>query len=331
MLVVACTSPDDGIHLTSPNPTFPTVRTSSQTEPSHDTKAGQITLEAVVAIPEEPTGVAHGIEGIWVLGRASTDGAALYRLKTREFEQVGSVGIAPVGIATGLGSVWVANGSGVAAVYNQNQEGPGFPSENSVMKIDAKTGELLTTIEIGDPVHLAFGFTDVWVVTTDPWTLVRIDAESLTVTASILLDGSAHSIVIGDRFVWVRLDQAALQIDPATSTIVASYPLPPFTLSIDEVDGRLWFLVGGEGGGLFWFDPDTPETSQATGDHLVAMTGESSIIWAVSESTLLAITSYGTTTEALQAHLGGIVAITAFDNSSVIVSVDTLTIASYAP
>jgi YVTN family beta-propeller protein len=165
----------------------------------------------------------------------------------------------PVGAGTGdltiaAGDVWAANNG-----------------SNSVTRIDGDSGEVLATIKVGlAPMGIATAAGDVWVgnhrgrPTGSVW---RIDAETNEVVARIPVgarqfrDGPSWMTATADAL-WVGVPNldAVIRIDPDSSSIVASIPIPDGgvcgRLSAD--DDAVWLASGLCGdGALTRIDPRT--------------------------------------------------------------------------
>ncbi len=103
---------------------------------------------SVVAVPDGAVRIAQGFGALWVTGTADklteirpTSGAAPSRMEAF------TVGNGPIGVATGQGSVWVANAVG-----------------GTVVRIDPATRTILHTSHVGgDPLTVAVAGGRVWV------------------------------------------------------------------------------------------------------------------------------------------------------------------------
>jgi YVTN family beta-propeller protein len=118
----------------------------------------------------------------------------------------------PAGLAVSEGIVWVAYGPGSGA--------PGY-----VASIDARTGEIVTRIEIGrDPVGLAIAHGSVWVVNRDDGTVSRIDPATHAVVATIPVGTEPVNVAASDDAVWVTNSHSGSvsRIDPETNRTAAT-------------------------------------------------------------------------------------------------------------
>lgn len=85
------------------------------------------------------------------------------------------------GLAVGFGSVWVGTGD-----------------NNTVIRIDATSKQILATIEVGGWVEdVATGAGSVWVALPEDARVVRIDPATNEVTARIHVTGFPNAIAVG--------------------------------------------------------------------------------------------------------------------------------------
>jgi hypothetical protein len=135
---------------------------------------------------ESPTWgpMAYGFGSLWVLGRE------LERVSPATGRVVGTVDL--VGgrsdIATGFGSVWIADDEGQA-----------------VIRVGARQETVLRTYDVaGSPLGVAVGADAVWAA-SDNGTVVRIDPETDDVTI-VRVGGAPRVVAFGAGQVWVSVD-----------------------------------------------------------------------------------------------------------------------------
>jgi len=120
-------------------------------------------IAASVEVGLQPTAIAYGEGGVWVIDEASQ---RLQRIDPNANAVVASVptGFLPSGVAAGEGSIWVISQS--AAGVN----GP------ALSRIDPSNNAVLGSLAVGPgvPVGLAVGAGSVWVATRNPDTIVRV-------------------------------------------------------------------------------------------------------------------------------------------------------------
>jgi serine/threonine protein kinase len=128
--------------------------------------------------------MAYGFGSLWVLGRE------LDRLSPATGELRGSVDLVGgrVDVATGFGSVWVAD--------DENQ---------AVLRVDALQEAIVRTYDFeGSPLGVAVGEDGVWVA-SDDGTVARIDPDTDDVTV-VEVGSAARSVDVSAGGVWVSVD-----------------------------------------------------------------------------------------------------------------------------
>jgi hypothetical protein len=128
--------------------------------------------------------MAYGYGSLWVLGRE------LVRVSTVTARVVATVDLVGgrADVATGFGSVWIADDEGRA-----------------VVRVDARQEAIVRTYDLGgSPLGVAVDDASVWAA-SDDGTVVRIDPGSSAVTSVAV--GSAPRVVdVGAGEVWVSVD-----------------------------------------------------------------------------------------------------------------------------
>jgi DNA-binding SARP family transcriptional activator len=159
-----------------------------------------------------------------------------------------AVGQRPAAVATGHGSVWVANaGAG------------------TVTRINPRTRRTIATIGIGEPASsLAVTKNAVWVGNGSDGTVYRIDPSSNTWVQRIDLRGrnpvvpnGVQSLAAGDHAVWVAVGPSKVARLDARSGNVEWIPVgsPPQAIAFGA--GAVWVATGGEH--LLRIDPTSDE------------------------------------------------------------------------
>jgi DNA-binding beta-propeller fold protein YncE len=126
----------------------------------------------------------YGFGSLWVLGRE------LARLNAATMRRTGTVALAGgfVDVATGFGSVWVADDEGQA-----------------VLRIDARQEAIVRTYDLdGSPLGVAVGPDAVWAA-SDDGVVARIDPETDDV-ATVRVGGAPRDVDVGAAAVWVSVD-----------------------------------------------------------------------------------------------------------------------------
>jgi YVTN family beta-propeller protein len=188
-------------------------------------------------------------------------------------------GSAPSGVATGEGSVWVANsgdgtvsridpvGNKVTGVIRVGKspaaiafgEGAVWVANflgNSVSRIDPATNKVVATIPLdGNPTSVAAGEGSVFVasalqiIVTEPFPVVvvwLIDPDTNTVTASSRVVGGCNGLVAqGDGGAWLTTEQVVARVEPATGKILSEFTPGVTIFGITVGDGSVWVARGG--------------------------------------------------------------------------------------
>ncbi|MDF1797966.1 MAG: hypothetical protein P1V81_02230 [Planctomycetota bacterium] len=157
---------------------------------------------------------------------------------------VGETALQPrsFGVAAGFGSVWVTCMGPRLPLGEEGERPPAGPG--LLQRVDATTGELVATIEVGPtPLFLACGEGAVWVINQGDGTVSRVDPETDTVEATIAvgIDGPGGDIAVGEGLVWVRASKTLLSvIDPTTNAVVARFGPPAGSGGVRAGHGSVW-------------------------------------------------------------------------------------------
>jgi streptogramin lyase len=248
-------------------------RTVTRIDPSTDA------VLAVISVPDPASVLAAGADAIWL---TSFPGNSLTRIDPTTNTATGTVslapgGLGPVGITVYDGSVWVANHQGnptgsiakidpatmnvvdVIPIGDQSFAGPNWlaagagsiwtdvPNINAVVRIDATTDAVLTTIpDKGVCGALAASDTAVWVAGGGgPGCLpgiTRIDPNSNTVTSMLNAGGQTNSLALDDNTLWygTNISNFLGRIDTNTSAIVGQLKLPGAAFGLTAAYGHVW-------------------------------------------------------------------------------------------
>ena len=128
--------------------------------------------------------MAYGFGSLWILGRE------LERVSPATGRVVGRVDLvgSSSDIATGFGSVWIAD-----------------DEESAVVRVDAQQEAIVRTYDVGgSPLGVAVGADAVWAA-SDDGTVVRIDPEKDDVTV-VRVGGAPRVVDVGAGRVWVSVD-----------------------------------------------------------------------------------------------------------------------------
>lgn len=222
--------------------------------------------------------IAVGEEAVWAIsGRVGAPGTIMYRIDpaTEQLTARVRVGLLPVGLYVHGSNVWVANGAGACVAYScgaRPPQGP-FPLENSVLRIDARTGRRIAVIRVIAPQDIAGGQDAIWVVgrrlESERFTLFRIDPHTNRVAARIPLIGSAPAhIAAGGGAVWVVTSLnppgqpsswLVSRIDPGTNQVADTVRGSPGLAEDIAVSGEGVWIANGPQGSVEQIDPATNE------------------------------------------------------------------------
>ena len=128
--------------------------------------------------------MAYGYGSLWILGRE------LDRVSAATMRVVASIALVGgrVDVATGFGSVWVAD-----------------DEAGTVLRVDSEQEAIVRTYDLGGSPHgVAVGAGAVWAA-SDDGTLARIDPRTDDVTVSEI-GGAPRSLDVGASEVWVSVD-----------------------------------------------------------------------------------------------------------------------------
>src|SRR5919108_412111 len=192
------------------------------------------------------------------------DENAVGRIDTRAGDVVAQylVGREPRALATGAGSVWIADAK-----------------DGTVSRLEPGDNRV-TTIPVGsDPVALAYGGGALWGAESGDRTVAQISPESNKVTQRIEIANAPSAIAVGYGSVWVgsAVDQTVARVRGDGSESVIHLGSPPSAIAAGV--GSVW-VASDETGTLFRVEPRTGTVAKAirVGNRPVAVAaGESGV------------------------------------------------------
>jgi len=134
-------------------------------------------------------------------------------------------------------------------------------SANHVVWLDAKTNKPGTIITVARPcAGLALGFGSLWIPSCGDHTVVRVNAKTGALEATIAA-GPADSeggIAVGAGSVWIVTSRASdlVRINPKTNKVAATVRIPPGSFNPTYAHGSIW-VSSNKGGTLVRVDPAT--------------------------------------------------------------------------
>lgn len=232
---------------------------------------------ATIPVGENTGDVTVGEGGVWVIA-VRGDAKTLVRIDPQSNEVAGKpleVGLNyPKGIATGAGSIWIANemDDSVTRVDPESNRISGEPisltdatdiavgggsvwatrkSADAVTRIDPRTDKLVgQAIPVGvNPTGIAFGEGGVWVGNSGDATVTRIDPRSGSVVGEPIEVGTLFAVdvlAVGEGAVWVPdTDLGKVnQIDPKVNEVVGeAVELGSMPRDIAAGEGAVWVLT----------------------------------------------------------------------------------------
>lgn len=147
----------------------------------------------------------------------------------------GTVGVGefPRGLASGAGSLWVAD-----------QE------SGSLIQVDPSTFQVEERIPVGvGPTGVAIASGLVWVANTDERTVSMVDPQAHRVVQTVVVgNGPAGIVADGDR-VWVAnsVDATVTEIDATDGSVVDTYPVGERPVALAVADGAVWVANASDG------------------------------------------------------------------------------------
>lgn len=207
---------------------------------------------ARVPLGTAPSAVAVGEGSVWAVD-ADDRTVSQIDAETRRLVRTFSTSATPTDVAVGAGSVWVGNAPSAGSLL-----------PTSITRIDAETGLVIDTIDLGAPPgghlysvipglsrqHVAAAEDAVWVINPD-LTVSRIDPRTNRIVAR-LDDVRAENIAVGEGEIWITERSHVAEIDPATNAIARRIRLgedqPLAGIAIGG--GAVW--VADPGAGKLW-------------------------------------------------------------------------------
>jgi virginiamycin B lyase len=139
---------------------------------------------------------------------------------------------------------------------------------NHVVRLDAKTNRAGTIVTVAKPCSgLVVGFGSLWIPSCGDHTVVRVDAESGALQATIAA-GPADSeggIAVGASSVWIVTSKESdlVRIDPTTNRVTTHIRIAPGSFNPVFANGSIW-VSSNMGGILVRVDPATNKEAGET-------------------------------------------------------------------
>jgi YVTN family beta-propeller protein len=200
--------------------------------------------EATITVGRAPLDLAATPGAVWVTN-AGGGGDGVARIDPRTNRLAGRpvrTGASPQSLATGGGSLWVAN-----------------HDARTVTRIDLASGKVVADIPVpSEPHRVAYGAGAAWVGNWHDNSVSRIDPASNRVVGSPIPIGSHHAgnLVVGAGSVWVTSDYrtegaaedvVVVRIDPQTNRAVETIPVGGHPIDVAATEGAIWVSVADPG------------------------------------------------------------------------------------
>ena len=116
-----------------------------------------------------------------------------------------------------------------------------------MVRLDRRTGRILTRTQGVAAGGIAVGYGAVWVPEPRLDTVVRLDASTGKIEARIPVSGGPTKVTSGEGGVWVTTTgghSAVWRIDPESNETVAVIPVPPKARRVATGGGYVWVTSG---------------------------------------------------------------------------------------
>jgi ABC-type transport system substrate-binding protein/class 3 adenylate cyclase len=150
-----------------------------------------------------------------------------------DLEGTVNVGEFPRGLASGAGSLWVAD-----------------QGSSRLFQVDPTTFEVEERIQVdAGPTGVAIAEGLVWVANTDDRTVSVVDPQASRLVQTVVVgNGPAGIVADGDR-VWVAnsVDATVTEIDATDGSVVDTYPVGERPVALASADGAVWVANASDG------------------------------------------------------------------------------------
>jgi YVTN family beta-propeller protein len=184
---------------------------------------------SVVTLTRTAGSVALGEGGVWVAFGSGT--VARIDASAGRVDAAGAAGVAPASLATGAGSVWVANAG-----------------DSTVSRLNPRTIGVIDAITVGPaPRAVAFGDGSVWVVSEDGDEVWRIDPGANSIDQVIEVGAGPNAIAFDEDtgLVWVAngRDGTISRIDATTNSVEETIAVGNRPSGVAVGNGKVWVTI----------------------------------------------------------------------------------------
>ena len=206
-----------------------------------DPQSGEVV--AALKVSRGPMSVAFTPDAVWVVNFGQT-GDTVIRIDPQTNQLAGDpiqTGNAPLSLAVGEGSVWVAN-----------------HDAHTITRIDLATNQVVANITVpSEPHRVAFGEGAVWVANWHINSVTRVDPQTNEVVGEpIPIGHPAGNMAAGLGSVWVTSDYRGpgdgapedvvlVRIDPQTNQVVETIPLGGHPIDVEIAGEAVWVSTQG--------------------------------------------------------------------------------------
>ena len=158
-------------------------------------------------------------------------------------------------------ATFVVKGAPDWMAVTQNAVWVSSSNVNHVVRLDARTNQPGMVVNVAEPcAGLAVGFRSLWIPSCGEQKLVRVDAETGALQATIAAGPADDEggIAVGAGSVWLVTSKESdlVRVDPGTNTVIAHIRLPAGSFNPAFGNGSLW-VTSNTGGTLLRVDPTT--------------------------------------------------------------------------
>jgi YVTN family beta-propeller protein len=206
-----------------------------------DPESGEILT--TIKVNRGPMSLAFTPEGVWVVNFGMS-GDTVVRIDPQTDQIVGDpiqTGRAPLSVAVGEGSLWVAN-----------------HDAHTISRIDPATNQVIANITVpSEPHRVAYGEDAVWVANFHVNSVTRIDPHTNEIVGEpIPISHPAGNMAAGLGSVWVTSDYRGpvdgapedvvlVRIDPQTNQAVETIPLGGHPIDVEIAGEAVWVSIQG--------------------------------------------------------------------------------------
>jgi len=183
------------------------------------------------------------------------------------------LGVQTAGVRHGMTELtpvatFVVKGAPDWMAVTQNAVWVSSSNVNHVVRLDARTNQPGTVVTVAEPcAGLAVGFGSLWIPSCGEQKLVRVDAETGALQATIAAAPADDEggIAVGAGSVWIvtSKDGDLVRVDPATNNVVAHIRLPAGSFNPAFGNNSIW-VTSNAGGTLVRVDPTTNKVVSET-------------------------------------------------------------------